>query len=59
MTGLPPTLEGATQENCIEVVEIDVLVRLVGALGFVMITAPFPAAEKPEVPYTLVAATLA
>jgi len=45
MTGLPPTILGATQENLIDVVVMVFAVSDVGGLGFVMITAPLPAVE--------------
>ena len=50
--GLPPTSDGATQENCMVVVVIEVAFREVGGLGLVMITAPLPTSEAVnEAPY--------
>jgi hypothetical protein len=58
--GLPPTSDGATQENCMVVVVIEVAFREVGGLGLVMITAPLPASEAVnEAPYKFRADTFA
>jgi len=55
-------LELAVQMNLTDVVvivNVPLPVFIVGAPGTVMMTAPLPALEKLEVPYTFVAETIA
>lgn len=58
--GLPPTSDGATQENCMVLVVIDVAFKVVGGFGIVIITAPLPASDDVnEEPYKFRADTFA